>query len=263
VNVVDTTPPVITLKPPKKLCDANHCYVTINLAQSIAAVTDACAGSIAINQAVITSASSDEPENVSGSQDGYTFDDIVIANDCKSVKVRAERKQYGNGRVYTINLQVSDPNGNLATTAFKVLVPRDCCHNDDAVDDGPVYTEVSNCGGAPMTKAGNDGGKSDANEMADVAAPESYALSQNYPNPFNPETEIRFALPEASHVTVKIFNTLGETIRTLADKDFAAGSHSVRWNAQNDRGGKVPSGMYFYQLVTPNFTETKRMILAK
>jgi flagellar hook assembly protein FlgD len=64
-------------------------------------------------------------------------------------------------------------------------------------------------------------------------------------------------------VTVKIFNTLGETVRTLADKDFAAGTHAVRWNAQNERGEIVPSGMYFYQLVTPSFTETKRMILAK
>ncbi|MGH7454210.1 MAG: FlgD immunoglobulin-like domain containing protein, partial [bacterium] len=78
-----------------------------------------------------------------------------------------------------------------------------------------------------------------------------------------PTTDIRFALPEAGHVVLKIFNTLGENIRTLADKDFPAGSHTVRWNAQNDRGEKVPSGVYFYQLVTSNFTETRRMVLAK
>ncbi|MCI0694202.1 PKD domain-containing protein [candidate division KSB1 bacterium] len=102
-----------------------------------------------------------------------------------------------------------------------------------------------------------------ADDAMPVALPESYALLQNYPNPFNPETEIRFQLPEASHVTVKIFNTLGENIRTLVDSDFAAGTHAVRWNARNERGEKAPSGVYFYQLVTPRFTETKRMILAK
>jgi hypothetical protein len=263
VNVVDTTPPAITLKSPKKLCDPNHCYVTITLTQCIASVTDACAGSIAINQALITSASSDEPENVSGDQDGYTFDDIVIANDCKSVKVRAERKKFGNGRVYTINLQISDPNGNIATAAFKVLVPRNCCYDNNAVDDGPVYTEFGNCGGAPMTKASNGSEEGEADEMTDVVAPESYALSQNYPNPFNPTTEIRFQLPEAGHVVLKIFNTLGENIVTLVDEDFAVGTHTVRWNAQNARGEKVPSGVYFYQLNTSGFTETKRMILAK
>lgn len=270
VNVADTTPPVITLKPPKKLCDANHCYVTLTLSQCVASVTDACAGSIAINQAVITSASSDEPENVAGLQDGYTFDDIVIANDCKSVKVRAERNSYRNGRVYTINLQVSDANGNAATAAFKVLVPVSCCYGGDAVEDGPVYTETSACGGAPLTKAANGGNEEEISEGAEAAAPENYALAQNYPNPFsangtfgNPTTEIRFAVPEVSHVVVKIFNTLGETVRTLAEGEFAAGIHSVRWNAQNDRGELVPSGMYFYRVVTPNFTETKRMILAK
>jgi flagellar hook assembly protein FlgD len=106
--------------------------------------------------------------------------------------------------------------------------------------------------------------------MAEPASPQEYVLHQNYPNPFsangtfgNPTTEIRFQLPEAGRVTVKIFNTLGETVRMLADNDFAAGIHTLRWNAQDDRGTKVPSGMYFYQLATQRFSETKRMILAK
>jgi Bacterial surface protein, Ig-like domain/FlgD Ig-like domain/FG-GAP repeat/K319L-like, PKD domain len=112
----------------------------------------------------------------------------------------------------------------------------------------------------PASAAGD---AEESSESETVAGVKAYALEQNYPNPFNPETEIRFALPEAGHVTVKIFNTLGETVRTLTDQDFAAGTHAVRWNAQNDRGQKVPSGLYFYQLVTQRFTETKRMILAK
>ncbi|MGH7600966.1 MAG: immunoglobulin-like domain-containing protein, partial [bacterium] len=135
----------------------------------------------------------------------------------------------------------------------------------------------SSSGSTPLAKisTANVGGKEESNESECLAATEviEYDLEQNYPNPFrsegtsgvagNPETEIRFALPEASHVVVKIFNLLGEEIRTLADGDFAAGKQAVRWNARNDRGEKVPSGMYFYRLVTPKFSETKKLILAK
>ncbi|MGH7451660.1 MAG: T9SS type A sorting domain-containing protein, partial [bacterium] len=106
------------------------------------------------------------------------------------------------------------------------------------------------------------GSKSPASSSP-LNSPNTFLLEQNYPNPFNPSTEIRFALPEASRVTVKIFSMLGENVRTLADGEFAAGAYALRWNAQNDRGEKVPSGVYFYQLVTSRYKETKRMILAK
>jgi hypothetical protein len=122
-------------------------------------------------------------------------------------------------------------------------------------------------GSAPLTKtsalAAGDAEESNDSECLDATEVKEYALAQNYPNPFNPETEIRFALPQASHVTLKIFNTLGETVRILADKDFAAGVHILRWNAENERGEKMASGMYFYQLVTPSFTKANRMILTK
>ena len=103
--------------------------------------------------------------------------------------------------------------------------------------------------------------ESDGSET--TAKIKTYQLEQNYPNPFNPDTEIRFQLPEASHALVKIFNNLGEEVRTLADREFAAGLHSLRWNAKNDRGEKVQSGIYFYRLVTPKFSETRKMVLTK
>jgi hypothetical protein len=136
------------------------------------------------------------------------------------------------------------------------------------VDSGPKYTVNSNCAGAGKRNLTEEALGED--ETAATEIPENFAVFQNYPNPFsangtfgNPQTEIRFQLPEAGRVSVTIFNTLGETVRTLADKDFAAGTHTVRWNARDDRGTKVPSGMYFYQLATQHFSETKRMILAK
>jgi len=94
-----------------------------------------------------------------------------------------------------------------------------------------------------------------------IALPQRFALEQNYPNPFNPETEIRFQLPEATHVVVKIFNTLGEEIRTLADGLYEAGYHNLRWDGKDKNGNPLSSGVYLYQLRAKTFSQIKKMIL--
>ncbi len=76
--------------------------------------------------------------------------------------------------------------------------------------------------------------------------PESYVLHQNYPNPFNPETRIRFELPQATFVVLKIFDILGAQIRILLERECSPGSHLVRWDTKDQRGNLVPSGVYFY-----------------
>ena len=88
--------------------------------------------------------------------------------------------------------------------------------------------------------------------------PTEYSLEQNFPNPFNPSTTINFSVPEASFVSLKIFNVLGEEVETLVAKDLNAGNYKYGWNALG-----LPSGIYFYKLQTDNFTETKKMILLK
>ena len=88
-------------------------------------------------------------------------------------------------------------------------------------------------------------------------------LNQNYPNPFNPETEIRFQLPEITHVVLKIFNTLGQEIVMLADQQYEAGHHSVRWDGKDKNGNAVSSGIYFYQLQGGSFTQVKKMSLLR
>ena len=136
VNVVGTTPPVIIVADPISFWPANHKYVTIAITQSVIAVTDACAGNINVNNVIIISVSSDEPEDVTGGGDGNTTEDIVIADDCQSVQVRRERQGSGNGRVYTIELAVpKSQNGN------------------PAIDDDPIYTVVSKCGSSPAAPA--------------------------------------------------------------------------------------------------------------
>jgi hypothetical protein len=93
--------------------------------------------------------------------------------------------------------------------------------------------------------------------------PADYALSQNYPNPFNPSTSIAFALPEASEVRLEVFNLLGQRVLTVLNQRMEAGHHTAEWNGHDEQGRAVSSGVYFYRLETPRYTESKKMVLLK
>ncbi|MFQ5708977.1 MAG: malectin domain-containing carbohydrate-binding protein [bacterium] len=93
------------------------------------------------------------------------------------------------------------------------------------------------------------------------AVPDKFELSQNYPNPFNPETTIRYSVHTGMHVTLQIYNLLGQVVRTLVDAQHEAGVFSVVWNGQDGAGNKVTSGVYIYQLKGEGFVETRKMIL--
>ena len=93
--------------------------------------------------------------------------------------------------------------------------------------------------------------------------PTSFSVSQNYPNPFNPATEFRFDLPRASHVTIEVFNILGQRVKILVDEERAVGSHVVDWDAKDERGADVSSGIYFYRMVADDFSDIKKMVLLK
>ncbi len=93
--------------------------------------------------------------------------------------------------------------------------------------------------------------------------PQAITLLSNYPNPFNPETEIRFALPHASHASVKIFNLLGEEIRALMEGEYEAGYHRAHWDGKDNEGRPVASGVYLYQLRVENFSQVKKMNLLR
>ena len=90
--------------------------------------------------------------------------------------------------------------------------------------------------------------------------PARYALYQNYPNPFNPRTQIRFDLPNESHVQLKIFDIQGRLIETLLNNKVNAGYHQINWN-----GSQFSSGMYFIQMISDegDFIKTSKMILLK
>lgn len=86
----------------------------------------------------------------------------------------------------------------------------------------------------------------------------NFYLEQNYPNPFNPITTIKFSLPEASEVTLIIYNELGEKVAELLNTNLEAGWYNYQWVA-----GDIASGMYIYELRTDKFISVKKMILTK
>ncbi|MDZ7340858.1 MAG: T9SS type A sorting domain-containing protein [candidate division KSB1 bacterium] len=91
----------------------------------------------------------------------------------------------------------------------------------------------------------------------------SYKLEQNYPNPFNPDTEIHYELPEACHVTLKIYNLLGQQIKTLVDHDAPAGSHTVRWDGKDQHGHNLASGIYLYRLEAGSYVASNKLALVR
>jgi hypothetical protein len=90
------------------------------------------------------------------------------------------------------------------------------------------------------------------------ATPTTFVLHQNYPNPFNPTTTIRFALPQRSHVTLTVFNTLGQQVATLIHEIQEPGEHSVRLD-----GSRLASGVYFYRLQAGEYVASKRLVLVR
>jgi hypothetical protein len=89
-------------------------------------------------------------------------------------------------------------------------------------------------------------------------------MAQNYPNPFNPTTTINFSLRDKSQVTLKVYNVAGQLVKTLVDEARLPGQQApVVWDGRNNAGQRVSSGVYFYKLVSKNFTQTKKMVLLK
>ena len=93
--------------------------------------------------------------------------------------------------------------------------------------------------------------------------PQNFDLSNNYPNPFNPSTTIEYALPAAGQVTIKVYNSLGQEVRTLVDDFQQAGYKSVVWDGKNHGGSPVASGTYIYRVTSGKFVKSEKMVLTK
>ena len=94
--------------------------------------------------------------------------------------------------------------------------------------------------------------------------PTAFSLADNFPNPFNPATTIKYALPQAADVELTVYNVIGQPVRTLVAEHQSAGRYAVEWDATNDSGHSLSSGMYFYRLQAgEEFREVKKMLLLK
>ncbi|HEY3295833.1 MAG TPA: T9SS type A sorting domain-containing protein [bacterium] len=122
-----------------------------------------------------------------------------------------------------------------------------------------VYTSADRCLG--VTYAAGRAGVYVSSRPNAVHAQQNVPASAQlgvYPNPFNPTTEIRFDLPQAARVELKVYNSLGQLVSTLLDETRAAGSYSIPWNGQNHA-----TGLYFCQIKAGPFTATRKMLLLK
>ncbi|KAA3596326.1 MAG: T9SS C-terminal target domain-containing protein [Calditrichaeota bacterium] len=95
------------------------------------------------------------------------------------------------------------------------------------------------------------------------STPQVFELEQNYPNPFNGSTQISYQLPEASLVKVRIYNALGQEIKTLVNQTQEAGFYKLNWDAKDEKGSDVGSGIYFYRMEAKDFVKTRKMIFLK
>ena len=94
-----------------------------------------------------------------------------------------------------------------------------------------------------------------------VENPQCASIEQNYPNPFNSETVIRYQIPKSCHVIIKVYNTHGQEIKKLIDEEINVGYYQISWDGKDNRGRKVPTGVYLYRIKTETYIDVKKMIM--
>ena len=100
-------------------------------------------------------------------------------------------------------------------------------------------------------------------EVESASTPSSYALGQAYPNPFNPETTIEFTVPTDGYVKIVVFNAAGQLVNSLVDEELSAGGYKTTWDARDQNGQELSSGVYFIRMQASDFAATRSVTLLK
>ena len=93
--------------------------------------------------------------------------------------------------------------------------------------------------------------------------PTQAALHQNYPNPFNPSTIIRYDVADPGQVDLRVYDVSGALVKVLVSRYRETGRYEVGWDADNNRGEPISSGIYFYRLTAPGYSKTRKMVLVR
>ena len=96
-----------------------------------------------------------------------------------------------------------------------------------------------------------------------ISVPNNYLLKSPYPNPFNPTTQINFEVPKQSFLTISVYSLNGELINVLTEREYSSGRYQLNWNAKNQFGQSVSTGMYFIRLSSGSFNQTKKILFLK
>jgi hypothetical protein len=208
------------------------------------------------------------PAMISTSADTLFFgscDTTGHANVTRTVWIRNAEGASQNLEVTGIRILPSTPVVYSATPTTLDIAPGDSASMDVTFD--PTSSRAYNYTLRLSNNSANDTAKvvylrgtgiAQAVEIPSVNLPTKYSLAQNFPNPFNPTTEIRFALPTASHVRLSIYNMLGQEIATLVNEIMPAGTYAQSFDATN-----LPAGIYFYRMDAGSFTDVRKMMLLK
>jgi hypothetical protein len=133
---------------------------------------------------------------------------------------------------------------------------------------GRVFHAKEMQGEGTMKIANSNVSKFSVKLVGDGLLPTEFALSQNYPNPFNPTTNVKYALPVQSRVTMEVYNVLGQRVRTLVSDDQVAGYHVIEWDGMGNGGQHLASGVYFLQLSAKgtngkSFSDVRKLMMLK
>jgi predicted outer membrane repeat protein len=240
-ELVNIPPTIILTSSAIELSSPNHNYQTINVTDFVTGITNPTGSctTLSVSDVVITRVTSDESEDANGGGDGNTLDDIVIASNCKSVKLRAERDGSGNGRVYRIYVS-----GHCAqNTSFKVSVRKG---SGAAVEGSVAYSETSSCSSAPK-------------QVVQIPQMQyGFSLIENYPNPFNGSTTIGYSIAVTGFVHLTVFDMSGRVVTTLVDEVQDAGEYRILF-----RKSGLPDGTYYYVLESNGERLTGSMMIVQ
>ncbi len=187
---------------------------------------------------------------------GESDSKLVTFNTLQSTAVSFGKEAYLLGSFNAPNAKVTLVNNSQlrgSICANEILIERDCLflhHDSPGSLPGP--------GNLPKSSFDEEEVASDQSTVIS-----DYALEQNYPNPFNPTTTISFALPQAGEVSLSIYNTNGQLVKKLVAGEMNAGRHSLVWDATNERGERVASGVYLYVIKAGAFTAQRKLVLMK